>query len=119
MECVKRGYVSSLCEDCPRANGSAEFPEILVVELFSVVHCQLRGDSEVTKMFCQMNFCVVFVVIANTTLASIHLVKYSTATKANLRCLALWVVVRICQGAIIVTGQVWVINFVNYEGAPA
>jgi hypothetical protein len=36
-------------------------------------------------MFCQKNFWAVFDVIVETALASIHLVKYSTATKANLR----------------------------------
>jgi hypothetical protein len=36
-------------------------------------------------MFCQKNFCVVLEVIVDTALASIHLVKYSTATKVNLR----------------------------------
>jgi hypothetical protein len=36
-------------------------------------------------MFCQKNFWVVFDVIVDTTLASIHLVKYSMAMKVNLR----------------------------------
>jgi hypothetical protein len=36
-------------------------------------------------MFCQKNFWDVFDVIVDTALASIHLVKYSTATKVNLR----------------------------------
>jgi hypothetical protein len=36
-------------------------------------------------MFCQKNFWAVFVVIVDTALASIHLVKYSTTTKVNLR----------------------------------
>jgi hypothetical protein len=36
-------------------------------------------------MFCQKNFWAVFDVIVDTALASIHLVKYSTATKVNLR----------------------------------
>jgi hypothetical protein len=35
-------------------------------------------------MFCQKNFWAVFDVIVDTALASIHLVKYSTATKVNL-----------------------------------
>jgi hypothetical protein len=36
-------------------------------------------------MFCQKNFWAVFDVIVDTALASIHLVKFSTATKVNLR----------------------------------
>jgi hypothetical protein len=36
-------------------------------------------------MFYQKNFWDVFEVITETTLASIHLVKYSTATKAYFR----------------------------------
>jgi hypothetical protein len=36
-------------------------------------------------MFCQKNFWAVYDVIVDTTLASIHLVKYSTATKVSLR----------------------------------
>jgi hypothetical protein len=36
-------------------------------------------------MFCQKNFWAVFDVIVDIVLASIHLVKYSTATKVNLR----------------------------------
>jgi hypothetical protein len=35
-------------------------------------------------LFCQKNFWAVFDVIVDTALASIHLVKYSTATKVNL-----------------------------------
>jgi hypothetical protein len=37
-------------------------------------------------MFCQKNFWAVFDVIMDTALTSIHLVKYSTAMKVNLRC---------------------------------
>jgi hypothetical protein len=36
-------------------------------------------------MFCQKNFWVVFDVMVETALASIHFVKYSTVTKVNLR----------------------------------
>jgi hypothetical protein len=36
-------------------------------------------------MFCEKNFWAVFDVIVDTALASIHLVKYSTAMKVNLR----------------------------------
>jgi hypothetical protein len=43
------------------------------------------GTPKQQTMFCQKNFWAVFDVIVETALASIHLVKYSTATKANLR----------------------------------
>jgi hypothetical protein len=43
------------------------------------------GTPNRHMMFCQKNFRVVLEVIADTVLASIHLVKYSTATKVNLR----------------------------------
>jgi hypothetical protein len=43
------------------------------------------GTPKRKTMFCQKNFCAVFDVIVDTALASIHLVKYSTATKVNLR----------------------------------
>jgi hypothetical protein len=36
-------------------------------------------------MFCHKNFCVVFDVIVDTALASIHLVKYSIATKVTFK----------------------------------
>jgi hypothetical protein len=46
-------------------------------------------SSDVTPkrqtMFCQKNFWVVFDVIVETAQASIHFVKYLTATKVNLR----------------------------------
>jgi hypothetical protein len=61
----------------------------------------------------------VFAVIVGTTLASIHLVKYSTVTKAYLRlpckvgsCMTMSSRHR-CRG------QVWAISFVSYEGASA
>jgi hypothetical protein len=34
-------------EHCLRANGVAEFPEVLIVELFVVVYYQLKRDSKV------------------------------------------------------------------------
>jgi hypothetical protein len=68
-----------------RADGIAEFPEVLIVELFVVVYCQLGGTLKRQTMFYQKNFCVVFVVIIDIAVTSIHLVKYSTTTKANLR----------------------------------
>jgi hypothetical protein len=43
------------------------------------------GTPKRQTMFCQKNFCAVFDVIVDTALASIYLVKYSTATKVNLR----------------------------------
>jgi hypothetical protein len=43
------------------------------------------GTPKRHTMFCQKNFWAVFDVIVDTALASIHLVKYSTATKVNLR----------------------------------
>jgi hypothetical protein len=43
------------------------------------------GTPKRQIMFCQKNFCAVFDVMVNTALALIHFVKYSTATKANLR----------------------------------
>jgi hypothetical protein len=43
------------------------------------------GTPNKQTMFCQKNFWVVFDVMVDTALASIHLVKYSTATKVNLR----------------------------------
>jgi hypothetical protein len=43
------------------------------------------GTPKWQTMFCQKNFYAVFDVIVDTALTSIHLVKYSTATKVNLR----------------------------------
>jgi hypothetical protein len=43
------------------------------------------GTPNRQTMFCQKNFWAVFDVIVDTALASIHLVKYLTATKVNLR----------------------------------
>jgi hypothetical protein len=43
------------------------------------------GTPNRQTMFCQKNFWAVFDVILDTALASIHLVKYSTAMKVNLR----------------------------------
>jgi hypothetical protein len=43
------------------------------------------GTPKRQTMFCQKNFCAVFDVTVETALGSIHLVKYSTATKMNLR----------------------------------
>src|SRR5688572_15450249 len=43
------------------------------------------GTPKRQTMFCQKNLWAVFDVIVDTVLASIHLVKYSTATKVNLR----------------------------------
>jgi hypothetical protein len=78
-----------------------------------------EGSPKRQTMFCQKNFCVVFVVIVDTALASIHLVKYSTATKANLR-----LPCAVGSGPTMsrphhCNDQVWVISFVNCEGTPA
>jgi hypothetical protein len=43
------------------------------------------GTPNRQTMFCQKNFWAVFDVIVDTALAWIHLVKYSMATKVNLR----------------------------------
>jgi hypothetical protein len=43
------------------------------------------GTPNRQTMFCQKNFWAVYDVIVDTALASIHLVKYSTTTKVNLR----------------------------------
>jgi hypothetical protein len=43
------------------------------------------GTPNRQTMFCQKNFWEVFDVIVDTALALIHLVKYSMATKVNLR----------------------------------
>jgi hypothetical protein len=43
------------------------------------------GTPNLQTMFCQKNFWAVFDVIIDTALALIHLMKYSTATKVNLR----------------------------------
>jgi hypothetical protein len=43
------------------------------------------GTPNRQTMFYQKNFLAVFDVIVDTALASIHLVKYSTVTKVNLR----------------------------------
>jgi hypothetical protein len=45
----------------------------------------LPPNSGRYTMFCQKNFWAVFDVIVDTALASIHMVKYLTATKVNLR----------------------------------
>jgi hypothetical protein len=72
-------------EDRLGADEKAEISEVLVVELFAVVDCEFGRDSEAANNVFQKNFCVVFDAMVNTALASIHFVKYSTATKANLR----------------------------------
>jgi hypothetical protein len=69
-------------------------------------------------MFCQKNLCVVFDFIVDTTLASIHLMKHSIATKANLR-----LPYAVGNGPMIsspqcCSGQVCAMNFVNCEGVP-
>jgi hypothetical protein len=56
------------------------------------------GTPNRQTIFCRKNFWAVFDVIVDTTLASIHLVKYSTATKVNLRFPWPWVMARQCLG---------------------
>jgi hypothetical protein len=43
------------------------------------------GTPKRQIMFCQKNFLVVFAIIMETALASIHFVKYSTAMKVNFK----------------------------------
>jgi hypothetical protein len=59
--------------------------EVLAVKLFAVVNYELGRDSESTNNVLLEEFLAVFDVIVDTALASIHLVKYSTTTKVNLR----------------------------------
>jgi hypothetical protein len=58
------------------ADGEAEVFEILVIELLVVVDREFGRYSEAANNI---------LVMVDTALASIHLVKYSTATKVNLR----------------------------------
>jgi hypothetical protein len=37
------------CEDYLRADGVAKFPEVLIVELFTIINCQLLRDFESTN----------------------------------------------------------------------
>jgi hypothetical protein len=67
------------------ADGEAEVPEVLAVKLFAVADCELGRDSESANYVLPEELLAVFDVIVDTALASIHLVKYSTATKVNLR----------------------------------
>jgi hypothetical protein len=67
------------------ADGEAEVPKVLAVKLFAVVDCELERDSESANNVLPEELLAVFDVIMDTALASIHLVKYSTATKVNLR----------------------------------
>jgi hypothetical protein len=69
-------------------------------------------------MFCQKNFCAVFDVIVDAALSSIHLVKYSTATKVNfnLPCVVGSGPTMSCPQRC--SGQVCVMSSMNCEGAP-
>jgi hypothetical protein len=69
-------------------------------------------------MFCQKNFYVVFDVIIDTALASIHLVKYSTSKKVNFK-----LPCAVGSGPTMsspqrCSGQVYAMSFVNCKGAP-
>jgi hypothetical protein len=72
-------------EHCLRADGITEFSEVLVVKLLAVIDCQFGWDSEPTYGILPKKLCVVLDVIVEAALPSIHLVKYSIVTKANLR----------------------------------
>jgi hypothetical protein len=105
-------------EHCLCADVVSEFPKVPIVELFPIVYCQLGGNSEAIDNVLLENFCDVFAVIFYTALASIHVVKYSIATKANLRLPCV-----VGNGLTMsrpqhCSGQVWAMNFVNCEGAP-
>jgi hypothetical protein len=76
------------------------------------------GTLNQQTIFCQKIFCAVFDVIVDTTLASIHLVKYSTVTKVNFR-----LPCAIGSGPMMsspqrCSGQVCAISFVSCKGAP-
>jgi hypothetical protein len=69
-------------------------------------------------MFCQKNFCAVLEVIVDTALASIHLVKYLTATKVNFRLPCVVGSGPTMSSPQHYSGQVCAISFVSCEGAP-
>ena len=72
-------------EDRLGADGETEISKVLAVKLFALSTVSSDGTPNRQTMFCHKNFWAVFDVIVDTALASIHLVKYSTATKVNLR----------------------------------
>jgi hypothetical protein len=72
-------------EDMLGADGTTEFPEVLAIELFSIVDYEFGRDSKMAENVLLEEFWAVFDVIVETTLASIHFVKYSTVMKVNLR----------------------------------
>jgi hypothetical protein len=75
----------------------------------------LRTD----KRYSARNFfCVVFDVIIDTDLASIHLVKYSTTTKVNFRLPCVVGSSPMMSSPQRFSDQVCVISFVSCEGAP-
>jgi hypothetical protein len=69
-------------------------------------------------MFCQKNFCAILEVIVDMALASIHLVKYSTAMKVNFRLPCAMGSGPMMSSLQRYSGQVCAISFVSYEGAP-
>jgi hypothetical protein len=76
------------------------------------------GTPNRHTIFFQKKFCVILEVIVDTALASIHLVKYSTAMMVNLR--LPWAM---GNGPMIssphcCSGQVCAISFVSCKGAP-
>jgi hypothetical protein len=72
-------------EDELGADGKTEIPEVLAVELFAIVDCEFGRDSEVANNVLPEEFLCGLRCYGGYCPASIHFVKYSTATKANLR----------------------------------
>jgi hypothetical protein len=72
-------------EHCIRADGVAEFQKFWLSNCLPLSTVNSDGTLNRHTIFCQKNLCVVLDVIVETALPSIHLVKYSTATKVNLR----------------------------------
>jgi hypothetical protein len=100
-----------------RADRVAEFPKVLVAELFSLWTISSDGTLNRHTIFCQNNFCVVLEVIIDIALSSIQLVKYSTTTKVIFR-----LPCTVGSGPTMsspqrCSGQVRAISFVSCEGA--
>jgi hypothetical protein len=72
-------------EDRLGADGKAEIPEVLAVELFVVVDCEFGRDYGAANNVLPEEFLSGLRCYCDTALASIYFVKYSTATKVNLR----------------------------------
>ena len=76
------------------------------------------GTPNRHTMFCEKNFCIVLEDIIDTVLASIHLVKYSMATKVNFRLPCAMGSGPRMSSPQCCSGQVYAVSFVNCEGAP-